>query len=366
MGKPGVLVASGPSLQESFAELRLLKERAFILCVDSALKVLLRAGIVPHAVITLDAQTHTCFSFGALDLSEIIFFADIVSNPLALRKARAQKLIFSTTAQVRYNYEGKKEFEYTIGTDFAQDIHGEIGYLQSGGSVATSAFDLLRLLGCDPILLIGLDQAYSYRKIHSSGTHHTDTWLTKILRTQSLGDIIERIIRKRESFLVPAADNDTNDNGEMILSDYVLNLYRSWFEDSLARCSEKVYQLTRKGALLKTALPVKDPLVWVRGLSLQKGITKPFCEAPKLDYFLHPRLVELKTKLQKTLREENSLSLLYEDFPFLQFASRKAELYVKRNQDKLEAERRKSIVHTRSIDKLKKLERSLRHITKKV
>ena len=359
-GIPGVLVASGPSLQESFAELKALKGKAFILCVDSALKVLLRAKIVPHAVISLDAQMHTYFSFRGLDLSEMIFFADIVSNPLVLRKVKAQKVIFSTTAQLKYDFEGQKQFECTAGTEFAQGIHGDIGYLQSGGSVATSAFDLLRVLACDPIVLVGLDQAYTQRKIHSSGSHHTDTWLANISRTQSLGTIIENIVRKRETFLVPAIQ------GGSILSDYVLNLYKRWFEDAIAHCSEKVYQITRQGALLESALTIKEPLDWIKKLSPHAGITDAFKEAPKLRYFSHPELTELITELQKTIQktsqiEEINLAALYEQFPFLQFASRKAELYIKRNQDKLDPQRAESIVRTRSLEVLKKLERSLRH-----
>ncbi len=366
--KPGVLIASGPSLQESFAELHVLKERAFLLCVDSALKVLLKAGITPHGVITLDAQAHTFFAFSGLDLSDIVLFADLVSNPTIFRKIKTKKVIFSTTAQISYDYAGELKQEFTRGTEFAQKIHGDIGYLQSGGSVATSGLDLLRTLGCDPILFIGLDQAYTDRKIHSNGSHHGERWLPSINRTKTVAGIIENIVRKRQTFLVPAID------GDEILSDYILDLYKGWFESSIPNCSEKIYQLTRRGASLQSAIPVSDPYNFALALEKQENITKPFAFSPKLDYFLHPDLQELVYELQKNPQTKThdeierekvctELEILFHRYPFLQFASRRAELYIKRNAKKISPEEAKMIWNEKTLSILKKLERSICSLT---
>ena len=353
--KPGVLIASGPSLQESFAELRVLKDKAFLLCVDTALKVLLSGGIVPHGVITLDAQPHTFFAFCGIDLSDIILFADLASNPAVLRKIKIGKTVFSTTAQTSFDYTGSLRQEFTRGTEYAQEIHGEIGCLQSGGSVAASGLDLLRVLGCDPIMLIGLDHAYTDRKIHSSGSYHTKRWLTNLVRTKTTAGIIENIVRKRQTFLVPAID------GNSILSDYVLDLYKKWFDDSIPNCSEKIYQLTRRGALLKSALSVSDPLAFAKSLPFQKELTAPFANTPQLSRFVHPALQDIVSHLQRALEKKLDIPTLCRRFSFLQFASRRAELYIKRNPDKLSSAEADSMLCEKTLAILKRLDHSLQH-----
>ena len=383
---PGVLVASGPSLEDSFEELKILKEKAFIICVDSALKVLLKAGIEPHGVIVLDAQAHTFFSFSGLSLSKYILFADIASNPQIIRKTNAQRIIFSTTAQTKHNFDGKTKLDTTIGSEFVQKIYGEIGYLESGGSVATSGFDLLRFLGCDPILLIGLDQAYSGRKIHSNGSHQSERWLSQVSRTKSLAGTIEEIVQKRETFHLAGI------GGKQVLSDYVLNLYKSWFEEAISRSPQKVYQLTAQGAILESAIAVESPLSFAKAIPINDAILKIyqknglFADLPIPSLKKHRALRELLKALDKIDNidninnindienksnkaneigndEENSFENLFISFPFLKFASHKAELYIKRNKEKLTKKHASKIYNTRVRDILKKLARSLSHLS---
>ena len=372
---PGVLVAAGPSLQESLADLRILQDRAFILCVDSALKVLLSAGIKPHAVITLDAQPHTLFAFQGLDLkrNEILLFADIASNPVVLRKIKLGQVIFTTTAQVSHDVSGNLQQEFTLGSEFIHKIHGDIGYLQSGGSVATSGFDLLRMLGCDPIAFFGLDQAYTERRIHSNGTYHMERWLPLLSRSKTIASIIERIVRKRHTFNVPAID------GGEILSDHVLSLYKSWFADALPQCEMRVLQLTKRGALLNGAENIASA-AWCDSLPKQSAIQKAFAQAPALRYFSQIKFNDLANELRETLinianapkidaandkPELNAASMaalnaLFAKYPFLKFARRQADLYIQRNVRKLTSEQAQHIRYAKSLSALQDLEHSLR------
>lgn len=197
---------------------------------------------------TLDAQRHTLLPFlGSPGLEATLLFADLVTNPLVLRSVRARAVIFSTTARITHASDGSLRREATAGTAFAESIHGPLGALQSGGSVATSGFDLLRNLGCDPILLIGQDLAYTNRTIHSMGAHHTRRWLSTSNRTTALETTIERIVRKRETMDVEGLD------GAPVLSDYVLSLYRHWFEVSLPSVSNRVVNLSAAGARIAGA-----------------------------------------------------------------------------------------------------------------
>jgi len=68
--------------------------KIFILAVDTALKPLLKLGIKPDAVITLDAQSHSLFAFLGTPVNNLTLFADIVSPASLIRKFPAKNIIY--------------------------------------------------------------------------------------------------------------------------------------------------------------------------------------------------------------------------------------------------------------------------------
>ncbi len=360
---PGVLIAAGPSLRDSFERIARLKERAFLLACDTALKPLIRAGIVPHAVLTLDAQQHTLFHFlGADGLAaapgEILFFADLVCHPAVLRRVEehARAMIFSTTARVQHRADGSQVREATPGTEHAEEIHGQVGSVQSGGSVATTGFDLLRNLGCDPILLIGQDLAYTGRRIHSPGTHHQERWLAALQRDRSLPHIIESVVRKRRTFPVDGLD------GSAVLGDYVLNLYRAWFEQSIPDVNIRVVNLTREGARIAGADRPADIDAFIDALPPLADPRDRFAGAPRPHVFDHALNRELYRDLNAAVRagDADARRALFEKYEYLRPLNRRAEVYLKRNREKLGEERARELAENNVRDALESLERSLR------
>jgi len=99
--------------------------------------------------------------------------------------------------------------------------------------------------GCNPVILIGQDLAYTGREIHTSGTYHNDEWLTHVTRTYTLDTINQKIIRKRKIKHVKAWGSKST-----VLTDYVLDLYRQWFEDSFAKVPLKIINATEGGAFI--------------------------------------------------------------------------------------------------------------------
>lgn len=250
-GIPGIIVSAGPSLIESLDALAQAYDRALIVCVDTAYKVLERHGITPHIVMTLDAQTHSIKHFLGITHKPLLL-ADVVSSPKVTRLI--EKKIFSTTAKYYTAPDGSLKRESTPLMDWIQNFTGQIGDIQSGGSVATSAFDLLLTAGCSAIVLVGQDLAYTGREIHSRGTHHNDDWLPTINRFKNLDTINQNVIRKRKIKYVPS------NNGGKVITDFVLDLYRSWFEDSAKRVPIPVYNASTGGAVIAntTFVPLKE------------------------------------------------------------------------------------------------------------
>ena len=244
-GIPALLVSAGPSLRNTLDAILPFRDSLFVMSCDTSYKVLTKFGIVPDAAMTLDAQTNSFFHFMGEDYSQTPIFADLVSSPLLLRRIPSVGIVHSITAKFSVMADGKWEKTITSGGEIAEMHYGNLGYIQSGGSVATTAFDALRFMGFSPIFFIGQDLAYTGREIHSTGTHHNEKWLTKLSRTSSLEKINEAIIRKRETKFVKSSETET------VLTDFVLDLYRQWFQDSANSVEFPLYNIQEKGAYLE-------------------------------------------------------------------------------------------------------------------
>ena len=353
-GFPAVLVSAGPSLKESLPLLQKLQNRAFLLAADTACKVLLKNGITPHGVVTLDAQAHSQQHFLGEDLSRTVLFSDIVAHPPLLRQVRPWRLLFSTTARFVAGVDGQVRRETTAGTGSLEKFYGTVAHLQSGGSVATTAFDLLRFLEADPVLLVGQDLAYTGRKIHSTGTHHNERWLPSLNRLRTLESINEGVIRKRDTHYVPALE------GPDVLTDYVLNLYRHWFEESIPGSGLRVFNLTAKGACIKGCLRPEDPDRFVEALPERSDFLQIFASVPQAHRRPHLWNRKLKEDLKAASDGIISPETFFEIHPDLEPLARRARVYAKRNMEKLGEKKAREVYEKRVREDFLELNRRLR------
>ena len=265
-GYPGIIVSAGPSLRNNVSMLDKIKDKALIVSVDTAYGVLLKNKISPHIVMTLDAQKYSIKHFLGQKSKEPLLLADIVSYGKISREFPGEKA-FSTTSKFYQGADGKTKRETTPAIDWLEKIIGSIGDIQSGGSVATSVFDLLLNLGCDPIILVGQDLAYTGREIHVSGTYHNDDWFPQTNRILNLDTINQKVIRKRKIKYV-----DSFGGSEPVVSDLVFDLYKGWFEDSATKVPVKVINATEGGARLKN---IPENTLEKLALSIKKNNNPP-------------------------------------------------------------------------------------------
>ena len=349
--KPALLVSAGPSLSESLEWIRSHQDQFFILACDTALKPLLRAGIRPHGAHILDAQKQTLLHFLNEDLSDLVLFADLVCHPSLPRHLKPGGWVFSSTARLIYRPDGSTEELKTPGTDLLESMCGFQGRLQSGGSVATSAFDLLRFLGFRSIYFAGQDLAWTFRQLHALSTHHYERWNYMVHRRLSLESINERVMQKRDLVPVPSVD------GKSIPGDFILSLYRSWFEQSIESLRTedpvKCINLSRSGSHIEgmTNLRMKDPQAKLdldrnTNKNLRKELLEPFrseISSPK------DRRADQKAKLQEiqslllSLQKKeagaSAAETVWARYPELRALIRKTEVYISRNSEKLSDER---------------------------
>jgi len=241
-GMPGIIVSAGPSLKKNVMCLKELQDKALIVSVDTALHVLQKNNITPHLVMTLDSQKYSLKHFMGLKNFEPVLIADVVCYPRVVDYYKGKKII-STTSKYYTDESGKVRRETTPAWDWVEQHTGSIGDIQSGGSVATSIFDLFLNLGCSPIILVGQDLAYTGREIHCTGTYHNDEWLPKTTRVLNLETINQNVIRKRKIKYVEAYGCKGK-----VISDFVFDIYKYWFKDSAGKIDIPVINATEGGA----------------------------------------------------------------------------------------------------------------------
>lgn len=152
---PAILVSAGPSLNQNIQELKKAKNRAFILAVDTAVKPLIKAGILPDAFITIDSKKPTVL-VEADAIKDVPVIAPVVANYDILKEQRGKKIFY---------YDGR------LLPFMAYAAAGKVFYdVSTGGSVACSGFSLLYKMGFDTIILVGQDLAYTGNKSHADGT----------------------------------------------------------------------------------------------------------------------------------------------------------------------------------------------------
>ncbi|TGK91422.1 DUF115 domain-containing protein [Leptospira brenneri] len=384
-GLTAVLVSAGPSLRKNLAWLQNVRDKVFVLSCDTSLKVLIKAGIEADGVVTLDAQTNSFFHFMGESLTKIPLFADLVSSPTLLREPMFRSVVHSVTAKYQVDAEGALVREVTAGGELAEQVFNEVGDIQSGGSVATTAFDMLRFMGFTSVYFLGQDLAYSGREIHSTGTHHNEKWLTLLNRKNSLERINEVIIRKRETRFVPKAGAEGT-----VLTDYVLDLYRHWFEESATSVSEmKLFNVNEDGAEI-AGIPSVRPdkaienlentpnhnypwrkiSIWQMGFEENRGkedhptylhpngSEKLFQTIQKDLEFMEQGLNQFEADPEKKPFQDSDLWIWIREQSYLRRMVRKTEIYILRHKD-LELDRKNQLLIQSIKKEIRYLKRSL-------
>ncbi|MEW6095169.1 MAG: 6-hydroxymethylpterin diphosphokinase MptE-like protein [bacterium] len=152
---PTIIVGAGPSLDKNVAYLKDAKDKALIICVDTALRTLFNNNIKPDLVVTIDATAKNYnYYLKDLDLSDIYLIAGPAVYPQTMLSF-APKIFVSS-------------FGHPL-LDWIETFIGTKGTIKLGGSVSTAAFDLARRCGANPIVFIGQDLAFTDDKVYTSG-----------------------------------------------------------------------------------------------------------------------------------------------------------------------------------------------------
>ena len=288
---PAIVVSAGPSLDKNIEDIKLAVGKAFVIVVDTALKPVLKRGIVPDITITVDPHK----PLTVIDLELATGIPIVACNDGNYRLIEKMKnKIFYFCQPGSYIYDIYKRYAGV-----------EVSALDTGGSVANNAFSLARYLGFKTIILVGQDLAFAGEQSHASSTY---------------GENVNKksVTRRTGEMFVDGID------GKPVATVKNMEMYLRWFEKQIRIYPEiTVVDATEGGALKKGAeiMTLKDAIekYCSKEIDFKKLIdnTQPiFDDAQKkkiIEEFMEipERASAIRKKCEQGVRDYNKFYELY-------------------------------------------------------
>ncbi|MBD7909610.1 motility associated factor glycosyltransferase family protein [Sporosarcina gallistercoris] len=162
-GKPAIIVAAGPSLNEEFENLRYIKKHglAYIFSVGSAINALIEQGVYPDAACTYDPSER---------------------NQLVFKKLKDQQvdnipLIFGSSVgfETLSDYPGEMLHMITSQDTVSPqllDTAQSIDIVLDAPSIAVVTLQILIMLGTSPIILVGQNLGFQNDQRYAAGIQY--------------------------------------------------------------------------------------------------------------------------------------------------------------------------------------------------
>lgn len=236
--KPVIIVAAGPSLNKQLPFLRANQDLFTILAVDTVWPILNKNGIIPDVILGIDSRSLSSWPINGLH----------PQTQLVVETGCSPELVWSHNANHAFTYAN--ELIYNCLSKL--DCHAD--HLSTGGSVATSAFELACRMGANPIVLIGQDLALTGGKDHAEGYPHKYSAEMLAARTKNGFDVEGYYPGK-------------------VRTERPLMMYKTWFEQRIREQPETmVINATEGGARIAGTyqLPFAQVCNEIKSTSLRK------------------------------------------------------------------------------------------------
>lgn len=213
---PVFVIASGPSLDKNIKELLRAKGKSFIIAADSAVRALLKNGVIPDMLVTVDGNKSS-LHFAMSESKRIPMVCELTSNR-GIVKENISEQFFINDLNPYVN-------------EFLAERNILLPVFSSGGSVANTAFAIATSMGFKTIVLVGQDLAYTDDKTHSSQTVRGEENIK---------------VDELEGFYVEGY------NGSKVKTSYEFELYLRWFEEQIEQRTDiHVVNATEGGVKIK-------------------------------------------------------------------------------------------------------------------
>ena len=263
---PAVIVAAGPSLDRNLPTLRTLADRALIVSTDTAWHPLAAANVDPHLVIAVDpTSANGRHLAGVPSQRDTWVLAEGSVDPAALRPLVGRTATFRVAAHHPWPWLQSLGLERTV--------------VDVWGSVLTAAYSLTLGFGCDPIIFVGADLAFTDQRPYCRGTAFEHDWARYMAQGVSLREVWRNTLSARELVTEPGV------HGEDVLTAPHLVEVRNWLLERAGETRWRMLNATPGGILhepgveqvtLAAALDSQP----VRERALRDAIRDSWCHRP--------------------------------------------------------------------------------------
>jgi hypothetical protein len=153
-GRPAVVAAAGPSLDQQLPRLRDARDRVVLIAIGQSLAALRAAEIEPDLVHVRESQ----------DVSHQLEAAGGVADANLVLVPQVHPRLFELPVRARFVAWPETE---KVGAWIARALGFE-PHLVEGATVAQGAVLLAHWLGCDPVVLVGQDLAFTGGRLYAS------------------------------------------------------------------------------------------------------------------------------------------------------------------------------------------------------
>jgi len=188
--KTAAIIAAGPSLDKSICELKNNRDKYVIFATDTAYSPLIKAGIIPEFVISIDGQniSHSHFIQDKKIFRNSLFICDLCSD------FSANKNILKNGGRLLFSVSGHPLSEY-----FYEQNPGAFIKLYSGaGTVTIAAVDAAIKAGMKKIQIFAADFAYLEGKAYAKGTYLDPLYSKKSNKLFSLEKQFDTLLFRTE------------------------------------------------------------------------------------------------------------------------------------------------------------------------
>ena len=223
-GKPAICVASGPSLDKNIDVLKENQHNALILAAGTSLHKLLNYGIKPDIFSVLE-RPEKVYKYTIKDLVEEEKFPE---DMVAILNGVVHPKIYNNI-----NSDIIPIFRNNVHTEnwFVENIDNLLGF-DTGLSVANMTFNIAKLLGCSPIIMVGQDLSFS-----PEGRKHS-----KDTKYDELGEVE---VKEHEIIELDGYD------GGKVKSKKLWKQFKNWFEYVIEEEKIKCIDATEGGGYIK-------------------------------------------------------------------------------------------------------------------
>lgn len=158
-GRPAIIVSAGPSLDKNIDLLAEAKGKALIISTDTTFPVLLKKGIIPELVTTVERIPEVYHRFyEKVVIPEETWLAALnVTDPRVFDRFPNQHLLCIRATEPLSNW--------------IDEITGKKAGIRTSLSTSHLGFSVAEVMGCDPIILVGQDLALGEKdQYYVSGT----------------------------------------------------------------------------------------------------------------------------------------------------------------------------------------------------